>query len=357
MVAVNKQFNGASAAYLTTYAGKMELLSTNAKAAQEIIGKGLVDSLIILSGNTSVEGLSSDMLDAAENAAEFNRQLATMIKTLTTPLSVTAGALAWFIEKTQPLADLIFAGDPTGFMKKPRTTARRFFAGGQDSVAAGKASKAEREALARQKEIAALQKKAALDALKKTRESIALKKLSAIFDMEQIQIMAALQKNITDEERTRLELQLELAQGNEQAAAKIATQLDYAQNKSSAVAAILASLKNVDDPFINWNKTLQKIEDQVKRIAEMSVIAPVPTPGGGSTTTTKIPETNVPTNPSDGMITYNVLTGLNYNPNVVVELKLTAGDDVSKAIANNLQQQSLSTGNVTYINRRTGGFE
>jgi len=360
MVAVNKQFNGASAAYLTTYAGKMELLSTNAAAAQEIIGKGLVDSLIILSGNTSVEGLSNDMLDAAENAAEFNRQLATMIKTLTTPLSVTAGALAWFIEKTQPLADLVFAGDPTGFMKKPRPTARRFFAGGQDSVAAGKAAKAEREAIARQKEIANLQKKAALDALKKTRESIALKKLSAIFDMEQIQIMAALQKNITDEERTRLELQLELAQGNEQAAAKIATQLDYAQNKSSAVAAILASLKNVDDPFINWNKTLQKIEDQVKRIAAMSVVAPVQDSGAGSTTITKLPETNVPTNPSDGMITYNVLTGLNYNPNannVVVELKLTAGDDVSKAIANNLQQQSLSTGNVTYINRRTGGFE
>lgn len=122
MVAVNKQFNGASAAYLTTYAGKMEMLSTNAKAAQEIIGKGLVDSLLILSGNTSVEGLSNDMLDAAENAAEFNRQLATMVKTLSTPFVYAGGALAWFIEKTQPLADLVFAGDPSGFMKKPKPT-------------------------------------------------------------------------------------------------------------------------------------------------------------------------------------------------------------------------------------------
>jgi hypothetical protein len=60
------------------------------------------------------------------------------------------------------------------------------------------------------------------------------------------------------------------------------------------------------------------------------------------------------------MITYNQRTGLNYNPNannVVVELKITGGDDVSKAIANNIQQQSLSSGNQTYINRRTGGFE
>jgi hypothetical protein len=287
MMLVNKQFNGASAAYLTTYAGKMEMLTTSASAAQEIIGKGLIDSLLILSGNTSVEGLSNDMLDAAENAADFNRELAQIIKTLSAPLSFGAGALAWFIEKTQPLADLVFAGDPTGFMKKPRPRANRLFAGGQDSIMAAKSLKADREALARAKEIANLQKKAALEALKKSRESIALKKLSAIFDMEQIQIMAALQKNITEEERTRLELQLQLAQGNEQAAAAIATQLDYAQNKSSAVAAILASLKDVDNPFINWNKTLAEIEATAKRIASMTltqqVVQNIPVVSNGST--------------------------------------------------------------------------
>lgn len=367
MMLVNKQFNGASAAYLTTYAGKMEMLTTSASAAQEIIGKGLIDSLLILSGNTSVEGLSNDMLDAAENAADFNRELAQIIKTLSAPLSFGSGALAWFIEKTQPLADLVFAGDPTGFMKKPRPRANRLFAGGQDSIMAAKSLKAERESIARQKEIANLQKKAALETLKKTRESIALKKLSAIFDMEQIQIMAALQKNITDEERTRLELQLELAQGNEQAAAAIATQLDYAQNKSSAVAAILASLKNVDDPFINWNKTLQKIEDQVKRIAAMSTAAPV------LSTNAESPVAKVAALTPSEMIAAGAFSQLaaqgagasgGFSPVVaaamnpqVIELKITGEGDLTEAIAKNLQNRSLSTGNAAYINRRTGGFE
>jgi hypothetical protein len=361
MVAVNRQFSGASAAYLETYAGKMEMLGTSAKTAQEIIGKGLIDSLLILSGNTSVEGLSNDMLDAATNAAEMNRQLAQMIKTLSAPLNFGAGALAWFIEKTQPFADLVFAGDPSGFMNKPRPTAKRRFSGGQDSVMAGKSAKAEREALARAKEIANLQKKAALEALKKTRESIALKKLSAIFDMEQIQIMAALQKNVTNEERTRLELQLQLAQGNEQAAAKIATQLDYAANKSSAVSAILESLKDIDNPFINWNKTLAEMEATAKRIASMTftqnIVQNIPVVGNGSTARG---ETFAALTP----VVQDLITGASAaqagvtstgDVYVSVNGSVVSNEDLVAAIENGLQVRSLSGSN-SVIGRIAGMF-
>jgi hypothetical protein len=84
-------------------------------------------------------------------------------------------------------------------------------------------------------------------------------------------------------------------------------------------------------------------------------------PSGNATAapTPSVPATNVPTLPSDNMITYNTRTGLNYNPNannVVVELKVTGDGDLTNAIAKNLQNQSLSTGDSAYINRRTGGF-
>ena len=71
------------------------------------------------------------------------------------------------------------------------------------------------------------------------------------------------------------------------------------------------------------------------------------------------PPTNVPTMPSDNMITYNTRTGLNYNPNAnnVVELRIVSdGSKLIDAIAEGLQQKSLSTGDSSYINRRTGGF-
>jgi hypothetical protein len=39
-----------------------------------------------------------------------------------------------------------------------------------------------------------------------------------------------------------------------------------------------------------------------------------------------------------------------------LELKVTGDGDLTNAIAKNLQNQSLSTGDSAYINRRTGGF-
>ncbi len=41
-----------------------------------------------------------------------------------------------------------------------------------------------------------------------------LEQLSSVFDLEQIQIYAALQNKITDQEKLRLSLQLALIQGN-----------------------------------------------------------------------------------------------------------------------------------------------
>jgi hypothetical protein len=82
--------------------------------------------------------------------------------------------------------------------------------------------------------------------------------------------------------------------------------------------------------------------------------------GNTSVMPPKLPDTNVPAMPSDNTISYNTKTGLNYNPNannVVVELKITGDGDLTNSIAKNLMQQSLSTGNQTYVNRRTGGFE
>lgn len=359
MVKVNKQFNGASAAYLKTYAGQMETLSTAASTASEIIGKGLIDSLLILTGNTSVESLASDLIDAAEGAADLNRQLAQLIKTLSTPFKYAAGALAWFIEKTQPFVDLIVEGDPTGFMGKPRPKAGRKFTGAQDSVAEGKRIKLEREANKRQADLALLQKKAAAAQLKATRDSIALKKLSAIFDMEQINIMAALQKNITDEERNRLELQLQLAQGNEKAAAAIATQLDYAQNKSSALSAILLSLKDVDNPFIEWNKTLAEIEARIKNLTLMTPVVPVvPSFATGSVARGESFAQLAPivqdviTNPSGTNRVESTAQGDVY---ITVQGNAVGWDDMVTAVQNGLQFNSLS-GKPSDIGRLAGMF-
>jgi hypothetical protein len=62
------------------------------------------------------------------------------------------------------------------------------------------------------------------------------------------------------------------------------------------------------------------------------------------------------------MITYNPLTGLNYNPNagttVVVNVagSVVAEQDLTETIARNLQNSSLSSGKVAQLERYSGFF-
>ncbi len=72
--------------------------------------------------------------------------------------------------------------------------------------------------------LSAIGKEKALNAERKKIEAERkkLEQLSSVFDLEQIQIYAALQNKITDQEKLRLSLQLALIQGNASEAAKLA---------------------------------------------------------------------------------------------------------------------------------------
>lgn len=198
-------YSGQNAARLETFAGKMEYLGVAAGNAQETIGKGLVDALMILSGDTTVEELAATMQTAAENTAKLSTNLASVIKTLNAPLNAVAGTLAWFIEHTQKYVDLIVAGDPSGFLKGSSKTPG---AGARSKSPAGTAAataarkKAEDAAIKRNKELAKLiadQAKSAKDLAKQKalqnaidKANVALGKTDDIFNIDKIQIAAAL---------------------------------------------------------------------------------------------------------------------------------------------------------------------
>lgn len=364
---LNDQFKGSSAVYLKTYAGQMQVLSNSASEAKEVIGKGLVDALVILSGNTTVGGLSDDMQTAATNSAKLLTNLAKITKALSTPFVATGGALAWFIEKTQPLADLVFAGDPTGFMKKPRATARRFYTGGSKPANTIAANKAELAAAKRAKELAALLKTQA----KTLKDQTTLKKASAIFDLTQVQIIAALKGNISAEERKRLELQLALATDNTAEAQKLTYELAKSQGLTESLARTLASLPDAKNPFESWAAFLDRIEAQAKRIAGQTYNGTVITPSQ----MLQDPSAYAPTVLADALAaeakSLDILKTLGidggsstpaettrrvYNPYdqsfsnqpIVVQID-------GKTIATALQDQSLSGVNST-VNRSLGGF-
>ena len=349
MMRLNKQFDGSSAAYLETYAGKMEAITTAVGSAQEVIGESLVNALITLSGaaNTTelvtyISNVGQRIADLITSVEKFGFLLKFWFNPKNWLKKGDAGAKEWEELLRKRAYATATAFDPTN----------NSLTGFKVDEAARK--KATADAAKRAKDLAAAQAKNTAELKKQT----ALKKAGTVFDLEQIQLVAALKGKLSENEKLRVEAQLALLNGNEAVATKLTNQILAAQDASGNLAKFLSALPNAKNPFEYLDAYLSYLAGKA---AALVTNTPVPSaPSTGSSTTPTVPSTNVPTMPSDGMITYNPNTGLNYNPNannVVVELKITGDGDLTNTIAKNLMQQSLSSGNQTYVNRRTGGFE
>jgi hypothetical protein len=207
---ITELFAGQGEAAAQSYVGQINKLSIASEQASEIIGKGLVDSLIILSNNNSVEGLADDMLDAARNTAAFTESIANLANAINAPIKGLANVLASFIKVTDPFVDLIIAGDPSGFMKSVAPLAssapaagfdgKTFYADAQKNAEA--LAKAETLAKKRAAELLAIKRKQqALEAkiLKDKKLAALIDKSNAllakgeeVFDLDKIQVAAAL---------------------------------------------------------------------------------------------------------------------------------------------------------------------
>lgn len=382
MERLNKQFKGSNAAYLKTYAGQMEVLKVTAGNVQEVIGKGLVDALMAVTGAIDVQDLSNKLIGFAQNLADafvkvgnliaenwaWVKNLGVAIIAVFTATKVYAGVAAFLallgkiakamkyirtvsigaaiaeMAAINPLAALAggtaLVGSIIGATKlidKLTEKAEGFtfktptFEGLDDP----KFAKSEAEKIKQQKLNTAELKK-----------QNAIKKATAIFDLKQAGIIAALKGNISDEDRKRLELQLAIEQDNVKEAQKLTYQLALAQGLGVKIAEDLASLPEASNPFAAWGGYLDSIELQAKRIAAFGSSELTPTGNGVDFGGNKIgtPVVGGFTPPPAG--TYG--SGGGVAP-IVVQID-------GKTIASALMDQSLS-GNQAYVNRRTGGFE
>jgi hypothetical protein len=364
---LNKQFSGANAAFLDTYAGKLQALGVAGGEAQEKIGGAVIDLSIALSGASDIDSLITrietltdkivGMFDAFQEGVSIIRGVLN---------AKTFGGMRDAIQKAQ--VDEFNRRMRRDYMKPwnatnmPRSAAQ---------IAAEKA--AERAA-----------KKRAADQLKETKKltaeqkkQAALKKAGTLFDMDQIQIIAALKGQISDEERKRLELQFALLTGNEEEAKRLTYQIATAQGLGERLAAYLASLPDARNPFASWEAYLDRLAEKARQVASLTVAAPMGTAAqAAASSPTSVPSTNVPSyigtpfgqagsSVAAAMGTPFGQAGGNGSGFIgtpfgqagsTITLKITGEGDITNAIAKGLQNQSLSTGDSAYINRRTGGF-
>jgi hypothetical protein len=256
---LNKQFSGANAAYLDTYAGKLQVLSTAAGEAQEKIGAAIIDLTLALAGTGSVDELITKIdritdrfVGLMDRFTEGIAIIKAMLGAKTWTGMFKAAQEAQVAEFNRRMKrDYMKAWEGTNI---PKTT---------QQIAAERA--AEAAARKRAEQIRKEQEKQT----KELKKQNALKKAGTIFDQDQIQIIAALKGKISAEDRKRLELQLALATENTDEVAKLTKELAISQGLGIDLAKFLADLPSAKNPFEAWKSLLDGIESQAARIAGM----------------------------------------------------------------------------------------
>lgn len=329
---LNKQYSGASAAYLDTYAGKLDVLTVASDNAKESIGKGLIDAFARLSGGSTTQ-------DAVKNI----ESITSAINGLITAVSVVA---AGFVKLYKALDFLTSFGGLTGDKGK---IAQKFK---PDQVTKT------------QTNIAKTQIKAstALTKAQKTntaelKKQATLKKAGTVFDLEQIQLVAALKGKLSADEKLRAEAQLALLNDNAEVAKKLTDQILAAQDSTGALSKFLTSLPDARNPFQYLDAYLSYLAGKAAAITTGQAAPNAPS---ATATPAPMPSTNV--SPVEPMISYNVMTGLNYNPNagqptinVTVQGNVIKEQELIDQILAGTQASSLS-GSPSMIGRIQGMF-
>lgn len=237
---LTKQSKGAGKASIDTYAGSVEKLSIAADNAKESIGKGLVDLFADLAGNGDINQATSN-IDSLSKALGQLLTDANQLSLLDQVLFFVTGQIS---EKTE-----------AKLFKRP--SARRFFTGGSGVSTELLAARKQAEADAKAKKAAAALAAAKIKADKlAAANKLKLEKASAVFNMQNIQINAALKGRIGEEEKTRLLLMQAIADEDATKAEKLQKKLEEIQAKNAEIAKSLTEISTVTDPFAAWATSL-----------------------------------------------------------------------------------------------------
>ena len=275
---LSQQFAGQGAASVEGFEGKMNLLNVAASNATETIGVSLITALEMLSADNSIESATKKMKGFGDAIANNITATAYLIRELgKIPGAGVLGNIFGFIEDRisffSPSNAANLLKQIKGFQGMGNISVTK---SSQDTQKAqiDEARRAEEAALKRQKEILELlkqqtkqQKAMAASAKKQKQEEGILAELNKRFEMDRIQIAAALGGQINDVERLRLELMQAILDEDVKRAIILEGQLIKAEAAAAELALILDSLDEmVGDPFADWPGTINRIKELLSQL-------------------------------------------------------------------------------------------
>jgi hypothetical protein len=271
---LQNRFEGAAAAAADTFAGKLARLTEAVEQAKEAFGKGFVEGL--QSSQIEVEELQRDIIN------------------LGTVLGKTAAASVAFADKMIQQLDRVGKSQAANFVLSLFEKLTNYVVGpivfGQvgtsfssaDAARQAAANRAaEKSASARLRALNALsraegktaaiklqnEKKVTAEKKKQNTESKIIDEINKRFELDRIQIQAALGGQINDVERLRLELMQAILDEDVKRAIILEGQLIKAEAAAAELALILDSLDEmVGDPFADWPGTIERIQELLKQL-------------------------------------------------------------------------------------------
>mgnify|MGYP000940592602 CR=1 FL=1 len=265
---LNSQFRGDGKAALESYGGQLQILETAANSAKETIGYALLDALKSLTGETDIEKLSKDIDTAAGTAALFIKLTTKTVK----PSTGIWGYWQKFVEAMpgykQTLKDFaeyldveMFPTGPLGNFQMSTGTvldqaAQQLSKIEQERLKAEKLRQSKEAALIKAR-VAAAKKEAAL---KKAQTQ--LSKASATFEIDKIQLAAALKNTYDKDERLRLLAMQAIENDNGEAALAYIAQLALLTKEQQTNK--LAGITTISETELNYINQL--LLDELARI-------------------------------------------------------------------------------------------
>lgn len=284
---LERRFGGSTELATQTYGTTVDRLKRSIEQAQESIGKGFVSGL--KKSGKSIEDFQDDIKDLGFALGEASGAFSNFIVNTSNDIDKFLNSSAYL--KFRDFIDFLFRQANfvvTGEMLVKNTPAMKEVAERRKREVANRAELRQRNMILKQEKINAEKRKKIQDEEEKRRRlEAARKRAETIFDMENIQIVAALQGKIDGEQRMRLVTLLALNTDNIKAAEKLADivvrlnapaleslgviiktgdSIDDVVRKLIGAQANLAGLQlqaedfpELDNPFDPWEETLKRI--------------------------------------------------------------------------------------------------
>jgi hypothetical protein len=413
---------GAASTAANTFSGRLLRIKMAADQAKESIGAGLVEALMQITNSQDIEQLQTRIINFGESAAAvltkmgklisdniellkvfgavmlagfaitkvaaFITALQTIIKTINVLRNSAVAAAVAQMFMLNPLGGALMAAGMlatiagvirgidilTSKAKEAGDTVRaigtdQLGRGGDQGGAARYAEGASARAAKDAKAAAAAQLKATKAQTKAMQDQAKLKKSQTLMDMDQIQILAALQGKVSENDKLRLQLQLALLQDNATEADRLGRKLLESQMQTTDLAIVLRNLPEALNPFAKWAEyanNAKKVVDDVAASLGSSIalslgVSPSSIGAGGAITGSPLPDNPtipLPTNQWDfsmlGAEARNLFTGLGqsstninytYNINGATQGLL---DELNNGLINN-----SASGNSSSLDRRS----